>query len=833
MRAIIMAGGFGTRLRPLTINTPKPMVPIGNTPMMEHVLSLLIRHGITDVTALLYFQPDKIKEYFGDGHDYGINLKYVIPEEDYGTAGAVRYALAANDEPVLVISGDLVTDFDLSEAMAWHKEKQSEATILLTRMQNPLAYGIVLTDKNGGIIRFLEKPTWGEAFSDTINTGIYILEPTAVNLIPQNKAYDFSQDLYPAMLEKRMGLYGKIMSGYWRDVGNVDEYHRVHLDLFDGKVDLKFRWDSSESDRAEIIKGANVVIGQDVDLTGLILLGNDVTIGPGSKLHNCVIGDRTGLGAGCRIKNSIVWADNVIGDKSVMNRAIVCYRSRIGQNVQLLDNVIVSDECAIGTSATVKANCRIWPGKTVDPGATVSSSMVWGDRWNRELFTSEKITGLALLEITPEMAVRVGAAVGAFLGQGSSILTSRDGSDNSRLLKRALISGLLAAGVNVSDLEALPVPVMRFALNRGEYGGGIYIRHNPVDYRLIDLIFYDGNGTDMPTAKLKKIERLYFSEDFERASLDNIGHLDQPQGVIEDYRREFLTGIDSSAIQRAGFKVVIDHSNGASSQIFPTIFFKLGISAIELNGSLNPRKFSTSPEENAQATVQLSAIVKSLKGDIGFILNSAAEKLTVVDECGQPMDSQMLLLIVLDLFCRTHRAEKIAVPVSASMGVEQIAEEYSVEVVRIPTNHFAMIDAYRRGQVDFVGGTRGGFIFPGFQLGSDAVLTVIKILEMMAHTKARFGDLREKFEKYNRKSLSVPCPWAKKGTVMRRLLTESEDKERQLIDGVKIFENGGWVLLAPDQTTASFNILVESTSSGETSALANRYRELVEDFQAG
>jgi len=515
----------------------------------------------------------------------------------------------------------------------------------------------------------------------------------------------------------------------------------------------------------------------------------------------------------------------------VLSSSVVCNSAQIGRNVQLLDDVIVADNTVIGDGATVKANCKIWPGKTVDPGAIVSTSIVWGDRWNRELFTNSKITGLALTEITPEMADKNGAAFGAFLGKDASVVASRDASDGSRLLKRGLMSGLLAAGVDVADLEALPIPVVRYGLTRGNYSAGLYVRHSPQDYRLIDCIFFDGNGLDMPTAKLKKVERLYFGEDFERASLDDIGHLDQPQHVLEDYREDFLKGLNIDLIRQAGFKVVIDHTNGSSSAIFPTLFSELGISAVELNANLNPRKFSTSPEEQSQAMVQLSAIVTSLKADVGFMLNPAAEKLTLIDETGQPVEPQVLLLIVLDLFLQLHDAKRIAVPVAASMGVEEIAGEHGVEVVRVANDHLAMMEIFQRGEVDMVGGTRGGFIFPGFQSGADAMLATCKILEMLARGRTRLGYLRSKFEDLVRELVSVPCPWSKKGTVMRQLIVNSADKERQLVDGVRIRENGGWVLLIPDRETAAFNILAETRSQDETRALTNRYRDLIEQWQ--
>lgn len=832
MKAIIMAGGFGTRLRPLTINCPKPMVPVGNIPIIEHVVNLLKKHGLTEITSLLYFEPEAIKNHFKDGSSFGIKMDYVKPEEDYGTAGAVKYAMGNSDEPVLVISGDLITDFDLTEAIKWHKEKSSQATILMTRIENPLAYGIVITNKDGKIERFLEKPSWGEAFSDTINTGIYILEPEALKLIPPKTNFDFSQNLYPLMLSKEMGLYGKIMDGYWKDIGNVNEYQQVHIDLFDDKLNIDLNYDVEKIDKATLFKGKNVTLGDNIKFSGQVILGDDVIIESGSSLYNSVIGDRSRIGEGCEIKNSVLWADNDINSECNLSNAIVCRHSQLGRNVQLLDKAIISDDCFIGNSATVKANCKIWPSKTVDEGAIVSSSMVWGEKWNRELFTDAKITGLALTEITPEMTVLVGAAFGAFLGGKCEVIISRDASDTSRLLKRSLIAGLLASGVDVADIESLPVPIVRYCLNKGSYAAGIYIRHNPDDYRQIDMIFFDGNGLDLPTSKSKKIERMYFGEDFSRADLDNIGHLDMPKHPLIDYRKDFINNIDEKIIKQAGFKVVIDHSNGSSSQIFPTLFSKLGIVATELNASLNPRKFSSSPKEDAQSMVQLSSIVTSLNADMGIIINPAAEKIAVVDEYGQPLDSQMFLLLITDLYLQTHDCKKIAVPVAASMGVEEIASQYNIEVVRVASDHLSMMEVFKRGDIDFVGGTRGGVIIPGFQMASDAIFTTVKTLEMIARTKTTFGDLRKKYEHFIRKEIYVPCPWSKKGTVMRHLIINSADKERQLIDGVRIFEDNGWVLLTPDRITASFKISVESNSVGETDKLINKYKAILNQYQS-
>src|SRR5581483_7958277 len=196
-----MAGGFGTRLRPLTINVPKPMVPMVNRPMLHHIMELLKRHDFKELIGVLYYQPEAIKNHFKDGRELGLSLQYVKTESDLGTAGAVRHAASHLKETFLVISGDILTDFDLTAAVEFHRRKKALATMVLTHVENPLSYGVVITDKEGRISRFLEKPSWGEVFSDAVNTGIYILEPEVFDLIPQGREFDFSKNLYPLMLE--------------------------------------------------------------------------------------------------------------------------------------------------------------------------------------------------------------------------------------------------------------------------------------------------------------------------------------------------------------------------------------------------------------------------------------------------------------------------------------------------------------------------------------------------------------------------------------------------------------------------------------------------------
>ncbi|MBN2404337.1 MAG: nucleotidyltransferase family protein, partial [Coriobacteriia bacterium] len=232
-----MAGGEGSRLRPVTSLRPKPMVPIVNQPVMEHILGLVKHHGMTDAVATLAFMPQVIEDYFGDGEEWGMNLSYALEETPLGTAGSVKNAQSLiGDDTFVVISGDALTDIDLTEVIRFHKEKGGPVTIALKSVADPLEFGVVITDDDGKIERFLEKPSWGQVFSDTINTGIYVIEPEVFEHIPDDKPYDFSSELFPDLMAKGYDLYACAVDGYWCDVGSLESYMQVHRDILDGKA---------------------------------------------------------------------------------------------------------------------------------------------------------------------------------------------------------------------------------------------------------------------------------------------------------------------------------------------------------------------------------------------------------------------------------------------------------------------------------------------------------------------------------------------------------------------------------------------------------------------
>jgi len=830
MKAVIMAGGFGTRLRPLTCNIPKPMAPMVNRPMMHHIVHLISRLGIREVLSLLYYQPEAIASYFGNGSAFGIDMHYVQSEADFGTAGSVRNAYEFLDERFIIISGDVLTDFELEKAIAWHEAKGAKATIVLTRVPDPLSFGVVMTNDEGKITRFLEKPQWGEVFSDTINTGIYILEPEVLDLIPYKKEFDFSKDLYPHMLAEDLGLFGYIADGYWRDIGNLTEYQHAHLDALRGKVRIEMPGMAREN----VFVGEGTLIADDVEFGGRVVLGNNVTIGHGARLVDTVVGDGCRIESGAVVANSVIWSRSHVGRNAHASDDVICNDVKIGNDVVINENVFIADGCRIGDGARLLANIKLWPDKEVESRATLSTSLVWADKWSRELFTDARITGLSNIEMNPEFGAKLGAALGAFAGKGRSVAISRDTDNVSRMIHRSISTGLMSAGVLVNDLQTTPIPLTRAELRSGRQVAGVHVRKSPNDRRKSDIIFFSADGKDMPPSKAKNIERLFFGEEYQRAPYDEVGSIYFPERTNESYIARFLESLNIDAIRSARFKLAIDFSYGVASTLLPNILGSLGPEVVSLNAYLDPRRMTRERPEVEAAARRLGEVVTSLGFDFGIVIDPGAEKISAVDENGEAIHNYRLLSIMTKLALESRKGtglKKIAVPIVASTEVEQIAAEYDVEVIHTRNNHSAMMDATNDKEIAFVGGTRGGFIFPDFIFSIDGMYAIGKLMEMMALTGWTIGRLHQELPRRAVVDRTIECPWELKGQVMRRAMEHSEQYRRVLVDGVKIFMDSDWALLIPDKERPFFHILVETDRQEKSAQLALEYERLVREWK--
>jgi mannose-1-phosphate guanylyltransferase/phosphomannomutase len=828
-KAVIMAGGFGTRLRPLTMNLPKPMVPILKKPMMEHIVELIKKCDIKDVISVLYFQPEKISGHFKNGSDFGINMKYVQAVADYGTAGSVRNAHEEVDlnSRFIIISGDVLTDFDLQEAIDYHIEKEAKATILLTRHETPLQYGIVMTDDDGKITRFLEKPSWGQVFSDTINTGIYILEPEVLDMIPLHQEFDFSKDLFPAMLKNNMPLYGYITEGYWRDVGNLDEYQMGQSDALACRVKLP-NLSLTVADSAEVHPSAK--------LNGNVIIGENCYVGEDAEISNSVIGDDCTIGNSARISGSTLWNNIKVGDYAELSDNVICDDTVIGINATIQENVYISNNCIIGDNATLTANIKLWPNKNIQDGSVVTRSLVQEEKWQRELFAEARISGLSNIEIHPEFGAKLGYCLGMVFGKNSNIIASRDPSNSSRMMKRSITAGLMSVGISTSDLQTNSIPQTRQELRSGKYAAGFHVRRSPRHPDSTDIIIFSSDGRDITVAVAKKIERFFYGEEIKRVNVENVGSLRFPERTNEIYVNRYLDALNVDLISNANFKLLIDYSFGYASTILPAILGKMNVSALSVHDYVDGSKFNPDPTEDDEGKNESGSIMKSLNYNLGFTLESGSEKIALIDQRGKWYSSQRLLTIVTKLFLETHKmAEpyKIAVSIVATEEIEKIAFDYNVEVIRIKNNHSAMMEATRDENVMFLGGIYGGFIFPEFLFATDGMYSIGKIIEMLAETNYKLSELDSVLPKRFQVKKQINCSWSMKGTIMRNLMEYSEGKQRQLVEGVKIFEDKQNVLMIPSNESGSFTIYGEADTQNEAQEIADKYFKLIEEWLQG
>jgi len=833
VKAVILAGGFGTRLRPLTTSLPKPMVPMGNVPLMEHTVRLLARQGMTDLTVLLYVQPERITEHFGDGSRWGARIRYVTPSADLGTAGAVKHAVGSLKEPVLIISGDLLTDFDLKAAINFHTAKAADATMVLTRVEHPLQYGIVITDDDGRIVRFLEKPSWGEVFSDTINTGIYLLEPSVLELVPPERSYDFGKDLFPRLLADGRACYGFVALGYWRDVGDLTEYRLAHLDLLAGKVRVEMPGRRVTKKGNGIWLDEEVLVDKTARLSGAVLIGRGTEVGPNAKIVNSVIGPGCRIGERAVIEGSVIWEGVEVGAGARLEECMVGVRAVIKPNAFCAEGSVVGDYSTIGESSEIKANVKIWPHKQVEDGATLAVSLVWGERWSRVLFGRYGVTGLANIEISPEFASKLGAAFGASLGKRQAIITSRDHHKTSRMINRALMAGLLSVGVDVQDIGVAPIPVVRYQIPALGLAGGSHVRKSPYDPGMIDIKCFDQRGMDLSSDREKSVERLFFREDFFRAPMEETGVISFPHQGIDRYRAGLLKFVKREMVKRAQFKVVLDYAFGSASAIFPSILGELGAEVVALNAYLDETRISKSAEEFNRSFDQLSNIVRTLNADLGILMDTGGEKVFLVDEKGEILGGDLSLALVALLTMRTHEAGVIAVPVTASTLLEELAVQHGFTVRRTRSSARALMETAMTEGVVLVGEEKGGYIFPAFQPAFDGMATVVKLLEMMARVESGLHQLLREIPERSLVRSEVPCPSERKGVVMRRLIEAARGQGVELIEGVRFKRDDDWVTAIPDPDRSCFNVVVESTSRSRANALSEEYRELIAHYREG
>ena len=341
MKALILAGGQGTRLRPLTTDTPKPIVPLVNRPFAVYQIELLRRAGITDITFSLNYQPEKIEQALGDGREYGVKIRYVCEPSPMGTGGAFRFAMAGSEEPTVVLNGDILTDMRISDLIAFHHANDSAVTMSLVRVPDPSRYGVADLDAEDRVLRFLEKPQ-GKVTPNTINAGIYILEPSVLESIPANENRSFEYDVFPKLLEQKARFYGYVLDdAYWRDIGTLESYLAAHLDYLAGRL-ARFDIDGQIPTRAAT---------SGVDAASVI--GTNCVIKPGVEIVNSVIGPGVHIEERASVKNSVIWSHTRVASSANVQHSVIGRGCHIGRNTTVRRGSALGDRFHLPDYAVV------------------------------------------------------------------------------------------------------------------------------------------------------------------------------------------------------------------------------------------------------------------------------------------------------------------------------------------------------------------------------------------------------------------------------------------------------------------------------------------------
>jgi mannose-1-phosphate guanylyltransferase / phosphomannomutase len=829
VKAVVMAGGEGTRLRPLTSNQPKPMVPIVGKPCMEHIVELLKKHGFDDIVVTLAFMPQAIRSYFGAGEAQGVSIRYSVEESPMGTAGSVKLAEDALDESFLVISGDALCDIDLAELVRFHEEKEALVTIGLVSVDNPLEFGIVVTDEDGRIERFLEKPSWGQVFTDTINTGIYVLEPQVLRHVPEGQPFDFSKELFPLLLEMGRPLYGYVAEGYWQDIGNLDQFRQANFDALDERVALNV---------AGIKLRGNVWVGEGVELADLesvegpAFVGNYCRITPQASVGPySVLSPSVTLREHARTTRSVVDSSTYIGRSALVEGAIVGKSCDIRPHARLHEGVAVGDSCTIGEQSVVMPGIRIYPFKEVEAGSLVDRNLIFESRLPSRLFGRDSVSGLVNVDLTPETALRVGIALGTALKRGARVVTSRDGSAVSRLLKRAVVSGITSTGVDVADLHVMPAAVNRHVLKSEGLGAGVHVRPSTADPEVMQIQFFEPPGIQATPELIKEIEKHFHRQEFRRAAHDEVGQIGTPARAAETYADDLVRTLDVESIRARGFRIVIDYAHSSASLVLPVVLGALGVEAIAAHPYGGEQPISSS-DGVREALGQAKRLVSAVGADFGVVFDHAGERIYLVDELAHEVPVEQELLLFLSLLASDGKSGTLALPITVTSLAEPLVKGTKLEVTRTPASLSALTQASAGDGVVFAGSVGGGFVFPEFLPAYDGVASLCNLLELLAPIGSPLSELVAGLPESTVVHRQVRCPWARKGAVMRILTERMKGKKVDTLDGIKVFEPRGWAQVLPDPDEPLVHVYAEGNTPEEAAALEEDFLKLVEEIVA-
>ncbi|WP_207727107.1 sugar phosphate nucleotidyltransferase [Anaerosolibacter carboniphilus] len=814
IKAVIMAGGKGTRLRPLTCGIPKPMVPILNKPVMEYSINLLKKYEISDIAVTMAYLPTVITDYFADGYKWGVHLNYFNEEIPLGTGGSVKNAEDFLDDTFIVISGDALTDLDIKQAVKYHKMKKSKATLVLKKEPVPIEYGVVITDESGRIIRFLEKPSWGEVFSDTINTGIYILEPEVLNYYKKGDNFDFSKDLFPRLLKDNVPIFGYVTEDYWCDIGDVHSYKQTQFDILEGKVNL-------ELDSIEIKKGIWIgegsTVSSEVEIIPPVYIGKNCIIKNTKKIDAfTIIGNNCKIGKDTSLKRSILWKNTVIEDDAHCSGTTVCSNVVIKKGVNLYEDSVIGEGTVLSAGVIVKPDIKIWPHKKIEENTVINQNLVWGTKASKTIFGYRDISGDINIDITPEFASRLGASFASMMEEDSTIIVSSDDAKGSYLIKNSLISGVLSTGTGVVNISNTVIPMNRFAVRYYKANGGIHLRSDHTNINKIYIELVAKNGANIDRKIEREIEHLLNREDFERCNADkikNVVNIDHFSSLYVKSGIDLLKNI--SKIKRENPKILIASKTENILRFTSDFLENIGCE-VQFDRSMN--QYKTMNE-------YLSWLAKKLHRqniDFAVVVHENGENFILIDNKGRIIENEKYMAFVSLMTIKNDLKQKLVLPYIVPNKIENIAKSHNVEVILSKSNPSSMMNTMLSHE-----NAQDNALFQ-YILNYHPIWGIGMIIDYLVGNGLKLSDLVDELPNFYFIKNEIACDWKHKGSVIREIIEENKGKNIELFEGVKILDDKGWALILPDSERPVFNIYTEGYSQEYAEELSLFFSDKVE-----
>ncbi len=759
MKAVILAGGQGSRLAPLSLGSCKPMTPLLGRPVLRHIVDLLREQGITHICMTLCHTPQGVMEYFGDGSDFGVSITYCMEETPLGTAGGVKACMEGVDEDFLVIGGDCVCDLDIRRAIRLHRERGGVATLALYPHKTPLEYGLVHLDTEGRITHFLEKPTWGQVMTNLVNTGIYVLSSEAMDRVPAGERYDFGKDLFPALLAEGLPLYGAVLEGYWCDMGDCASYLQCTFDALQGKV--KLQWDAPQ-----IAPGiwSQTAIPEGVTVIAPCYLGEHVALAP-----HCMVGPYGVVESGCEIgergmvQRSVLLEGSQLAERATASGAIVCQRGRVGIGAILHRGAVVGEESRVERGATLMEGVAVWPGRCAPAGERLRQSLVGNQRHRPLTFGDGGVIRGTFQDMDSQSMLVLGSA----LADCGVLLLGCGGGDGAKIFAQALASGVGAAGGVVQFHELISPAQSSWLAQRRKCDRAVFIQQ---EGERCYLHLVGGDGLPLERGEQRKIEGFLRLGQPAQVAAKSMGKLVSLAVGERDYSRDIA--------QRAPLYSIPLHPVTVAVGEEPSLRRTLG-------------------------AMGCTVLTGWRQGVPLFVTSHGGERLEARDENGAEVDSGQLLTLIA-LIEMEHGSGTIAVPPSATVGVELVAAGFGGTVLRLG----------RDGQV-------AREKYAALPWVRDGVFAAARIASRMAVTGESLGSMLKKIPRLTAQRREIPLAGGR-GDVMEALAAESH-QPCDGGEGIRVHSRGGWVYLAPLSRRAALQVVAEGLDMEVSSQLCDHY----------